>query len=90
MDANSLIHSPSFQQSVKALCLSQKESLHIGNGYASLYLQRFISEDVLKALDILYNLLALLPESDETPENFKDSPRKIQGTYSMDKKMGYL
>ena len=62
---------------MKALQLSKKESLHIGNGYASLYLQRFICDDVLKALDILYQLLSLLPPAEEEPINFEDLPENF-------------
>jgi hypothetical protein len=64
----------SFQNCVKALHLSEKESLHIGDGYASLYLQRFVCEDVLKALDILYQLLALIPSAEKASINYHDLP----------------
>ena len=62
----------SFQNYVKALQLSKRESLHIGDGYASLYIQRFVCEDVLKALDILYQLLALIPSAEKASINYQD------------------
>jgi len=71
----SFLLNPSIQASVKALHLSKRESFHIGNGYASLYLQRFNSDDVLKTLDILYQLLALLPPADEESINLEELPR---------------
>jgi hypothetical protein len=70
----SFLQNPSHQVLVKALQLSQMESLHIGNGWASIYLQRFIGDDVLKTLDILYHLLALIPPAEEASINYQDLP----------------
>jgi hypothetical protein len=70
----SYLLNPSFQDLVKALHLSKRESLHIGNGHASLYIQRFIYDDVLKLLDFLYQLLNLLPSTEETSFNYQDLP----------------
>ena len=78
LNANSLLQNPLFQQYVKSLHLSQKESLHIGNDYASLYLQRFTSENVLTTLEIFHNLLALLPKSSSSVENFEDVPEEFR------------
>lgn len=69
-----ILQNPYFQNLVTSLHLSKKESLHIGDGYAALYLQRFICEDVLNSLDILYKLLALLPSVEKEPINFQDIP----------------
>jgi len=65
---------PSVQDIVKAFNFTRRESLHIGNGCASLYLQRFICDEVLKALDNLYKLLSLLPSAEETSINLEDLP----------------
>ena len=70
----SFLLNPSFQYFVKALHLSKRESLHIGNGCANLYIQRFVCDDVLKALDILYQLLALIPSAEEASINYQDLP----------------
>ena len=74
----SFLRNSSFQQIVGALRLSAKESLHIGDGWASLYLQRFVCDDVLNTLDTLYQLLALLPSTDETPISFEEIPEKLK------------
>jgi hypothetical protein len=76
--AASFLQDSSFQQLLKSLRLSQKESLHIGNGYASLYLQRFECEDVLVILDSLYNLLSLLPLANEISPSFDDLPERFK------------
>ena len=73
----SFLQNSSFQEYVKTLRLSQKESLHISNGYVSLYLQRFACEDVLKTLESLYNLLSLLPPANEISPNFDDLPESF-------------
>jgi hypothetical protein len=73
----SFLKSSSFQQYVKSLCLSEKESLHIGNGQASLYLQRFACEDVLETLEILCNILLLLPPVEEESPNFDGMPENF-------------
>jgi hypothetical protein len=73
----SFLLNPSFQDFVKALQLSKRESLHLGNGCASLYIQRFVCDDVLKALDILYQLLALIPSAEEAPINYQDLPEEF-------------
>ena len=74
----SFLRNSSFQQTVKALRLSTKESLHIGYGWASLYLQRFVCDDVLQTLDTLYQLLAMLPFKEETPINFEGLPEQFK------------
>jgi hypothetical protein len=74
----SFLQDSSFQQLVKSLRLSQKESIHIGNGYASLYLQRFECEDVLVILESLYHLLSLLPPVDEISPSFEDLPARFK------------
>ena len=74
----SLLQNPSFQKLVKALHLTEKESLHIGNGYASLYLQRLGCNEVLETLGILYNLLAMLPLDNGMPANFDDLPDNLK------------
>jgi hypothetical protein len=71
------LRNPSSQDFVKALHLSKRESLHIGNGCASLYIQRFVCDDVLKALDILYHLLALIPSTEEASINYQDLPEEF-------------
>jgi hypothetical protein len=73
----SFLNDPSFQLCVKDLQLSKKESLHIGNGCASLYIQRFVCDDVLKTLDILYQILALLPSAEEETINYRDLPEEF-------------
>jgi hypothetical protein len=73
----SCLLNPSFQDFVKALQLSKRESLHIGNGYASLYIQRFIQDDVFTLLDILYQLLGLLPSAKETSINYQELPEEF-------------
>jgi len=70
----SYLLNPSFQNYVKALQLSKRESLHIDDGYASLYIQRFVCDDVLKALDIFYQLLALIPSAEKASINYQDLP----------------
>ncbi len=73
----SFLRNPSSQDLVKALHLSKRESLHIGNGCASLYIQRFVCDDVLKALDILYKLLDLIPSIEEASINYQDLPEEF-------------
>jgi hypothetical protein len=74
----SFLQNPSFKNYINLLRLSPKESLHIGNGWASLYLQRFKCDDVLDTLDILYQLLSLIPPAKETPINFEGLPEKFK------------
>jgi hypothetical protein len=73
----SFLMNSSFQQYVKSLCLSEKESFHIGSGQAFLYLQRFACEDVLENLEILYKILLLLPPVEEKSPNFHDMPENF-------------
>jgi len=84
----SFLNDPSFQLFVKALQLTKRESLHIGNGCASLYIQRFICDDVLKTLDILYQLLALLPSAEEETINYRDLPEEFHKLIPLIKRWG--
>ena len=84
----SILLYPSFQAFVKALHLSKKESLHIGNGYAHLYLQRFTSDDVFIALDILYQLLTLLPSAEEVQTDLEELPENFHKLIPLIKKWG--
>jgi hypothetical protein len=74
----SFLQNRSFQRFVNELRLSPKESLHIGYGWASLYLQRFMCDDVLQTLDTLYQLLALLPFKEEMPISFEGLPEQFK------------
>lgn len=73
----SFLIKPSSHRIVKALCLSPKESLHIGHGWASIYLQRFDSSEVLETLDILFELLEMIPTTDEILINFEGMPDRF-------------
>jgi hypothetical protein len=74
----SFLQNPSFKNYINLLRLSPKESLHIGEGWASLYLQRFKCKDVLYTLDTLYQLLSLIPPAKDTPINFEGLPEKFK------------
>jgi len=73
----SFLNDPSFQLFVKALQLTKRESLHIGNGCASLYIQRFLCDEVLNALGIFYQLIALLPSEEEETIYYKELPEEL-------------
>ena len=70
------IQKPAFKNFVKRLQLSANESLHIGRGYANLYLQRFACDEVLNTLDIIYQLLDLLPK-DGTQVDLEGLPEEF-------------
>lgn len=82
------LHNPSFQQFVKRLRLSQKESLHFWDGQAILYLQRFSWEEVSTTLSILYDLLLLLPLRQEETPQFDELPENFQKLVPLIKRWG--
>lgn len=73
----SFLQNPSFEHFVNGLRLTSKESLHIGYGWASLYLQRFACGEVLDTLDTLNQLLNLLPK-EKTKLNFEGLPEQFK------------
>lgn len=83
-----ILQNLSFQKLVKNLHLSQKESLHLWDGQATLYLQRFSWEEVSTALHILYDLVSLLPPRKEESPRFDKLPESFHKLVPLIKRWG--
>lgn len=77
LDAPSILSRPSILECVRKLRLAERESLHIRNGQASLYLQRYERDHVDQTISILKILLAELPQSVESKVDLRQLPAEF-------------
>ena len=84
------LKNPTVIKNLRDIHLSKGESLHIGFGYATLYLFRFDCDEVLTTMSVIISLLETIPKVKKEMDNYDDLSERFQKLVPLIRRWGIL